>query len=254
MPDRYEISINGKTAILQTDGTEFTSRGLFSMFVWKDPDDYVEYEDNYGFTRKAQVYNQATNEERIEYAKNKNIVDNSRYSNNSEITLLRDYENRQQNLKSKIINLIFNKGDGNSGNNQIYESEEINSNEEQSILTILNSWIEDINRRENLSNYYADKVNYYSIGVVPKSKILDDKRSFYNKWNSFLVTIESPVVKKINDGKFQCNYDKKSISSNIANDKRFENKVRSILILEMIGNSLLITEEKDETIYYKNKN
>ena len=33
------------------------------MFVWKDPDDYVEYEDNYGFTRKAQVYNQATNEE-----------------------------------------------------------------------------------------------------------------------------------------------------------------------------------------------
>ena len=129
--------------------------------------------------------------------------------------------------------------------------EENSTNVENRVLAILNSWIFDINNRNNIKKYYSENVNYYSWGIVSKSRLMTDKNSFYSMWDSFLITIENPEVRKISENIYNITYEKKASCSNNKTGKKYETKVKSILGLKRDGSNWLISEEIDELIYYK---
>lgn len=131
-----------------------------------------------------------------------------------------------------------------------------NSAEESSLIKAqLKNWITAINNRNyDFINYYAPIVNYYSWEKVSKDKVTGDKRNFFNNWDSFYLTISEPETEKFSDDKYLCKYDKTINSSNKENGKVYEAKVRSKLIFQRLQNNWLITDEDDETVYYKNKN
>lgn len=131
-----------------------------------------------------------------------------------------------------------------------------NSPDESSLIKVqLKNWISDINNRNyDFINYYAPYVNYYSWRNASKDKVTGDKRDFFNNWDSFYLTISEPEIEKLGEDKYLCTYDKTINSSNQTNGKVYEAKVRSKLIFQIIQNNWLITDEDDETVYYKNKN
>ena len=131
-----------------------------------------------------------------------------------------------------------------------------NSSDESSLIKAqLKNWINAINNRNyDFINYYAPYVNYYSWRNASKDKVTGDKRDFFNNWDSFYLTISEPEIEKFSEDKYLCTYDKTINSSNQTNGKVYEAKVRSKLIFQRQQNNWLITDEDDETVYYKNKN
>lgn len=119
----------------------------------------------------------------------------------------------------------------------------------------IKNWINDINNRNyDFINFYSPYVNYYSWGNTSKERVIGDKRNFFNNWDSFYLTISEPNIEKISDDKYLCAFDKTINSSNQENGKVYEAKVSSKLIFQKLQNNWLITDEVDETVYYKNKN
>ena len=136
---------------------------------------------------------------------------------------------------------------------------ELSMNKETDVNSILmqklDSWISSLNNREqNLGNYYADNVIYYSWGATSRAKVMEDKRSFYSSWTNFKLRTENPEIIKISDSQYLCSYDKLVNSSNNINGKEYEAKLRSKLVFEKDNSGWLISEETDEKVYFKNKN
>jgi len=136
---------------------------------------------------------------------------------------------------------------------------ELSMNKETDVNSILiqklDSWISSLNNREqNLENYYADNVIYYSWGATSRAKVMEDKRSFYSSWTNFKLRTENPEIIKISDSQYLCSYDKLVNSSNNINGKEYEPKVRSKLVFEKDNSGWLISEETDEKVYFKIKN
>ncbi|MBE2219105.1 MAG: hypothetical protein IAE90_12925 [Ignavibacteria bacterium] len=131
----------------------------------------------------------------------------------------------------------------------------INTDKPAEIEAKLREWIEALNSRSSdLGQYYADNVKYYGWGNSSRSRLLGDKRKFFDSWSYFKLTIEEPSITMISDSKFECIYDKVIESSDVSNGKVYEAKVQSRAVFEKFGNKWLITEESDPTVYYKNKN
>jgi hypothetical protein len=141
--------------------------------------------------------------------------------------------------------------------NKISQNKDSKNNTSESSLIKVNltDWIQALNNRNpDLSKFYSDNVIYYSWGSTSRSKLLADKRQFFDSWSSFNLEIEEPLINVLNENKYECVYDKTITSSNISNGKVYDAKVQSRLVFEKFGERWLITEESDPVLYYKNKN
>ncbi|HEX2787555.1 MAG TPA: hypothetical protein VHP32_06580 [Ignavibacteria bacterium] len=260
--DRYEISFGyGANHILETTNTEYTSRGLFSKRVWKDTDDYVEYEDNYGFTKKAYVYIEATKDEIQEYNERSKKLNNLRnqlyslddeyYLNKGKIEILKSQIKRNiEQFEADVIPTAINDSTmrGMSYMNGDTSDKDI-------VKNIITEWIQATNNKEPAINkFYANNVSYYSWGNVSKNKLMSDKKDFFKKWNYIKLNISNINCSQINIDEYNCKYDKEFDCKNYSNGKEYNGKVASILTFKKIDNNWFIIKETDEKTYFIDKN
>lgn len=258
---RYEISFGyGANHILETTNTEYTSRGLFSKRVWKDKDDYVEYEDNYGFTKKAYVYVEASKDEIEEYNERSKKLDNLRtqlyslddeyYLNKDKIETLKSQIKRNlEQFEADVIPTMINDSISVIGGNVN------NTTTDNSIKSIITEWIQATNNKEpNIDKYYADKVNYYSWGNVSKAKLMSDKKDFFKRWDYIKLSISNINCSQINIDECNCNYDKEFDCKNYTNGRHYNGKISSIITFKKIDGRWLIIKEVDGKTYFADKN
>jgi len=156
---------------------------------------------------------------------------------------------------SSVLKVTTNSNKNIDSNTSTIKGNVQNSEETREIRSKLHDWIQALNSRSsNLGNFYSDYVIYYGWGSSSRSKLLTDKRNFFNTWSSFNLSIEEPSINKINEYKYECIYDKTINSSSVSSGKVYDAKVQSRLVFEKINNQWLITEESDPIVYYKNKN
>lgn len=138
---------------------------------------------------------------------------------------------------------------------QLRENKLTNSGNKESLINDkFYDWLNAIQNNTELSKYYADYVNYYSTGYIPLSKVLADKRKFYEKWDKRRFDADKISVSFIGDDKYRIIYDKSFECENTKEETFYNGKVRSVLVFTNIHNEMLINEEYDESIYYSNKN
>ena len=133
------------------------------------------------------------------------------------------------------------------------ETESYDTDESQEIKMILNNWLNDTNGKSyNIGKYYASRLNYYTWKNTSKSKAMNDKKQFFNKWDYIDISENNLSVKKINDYKYQCIFDKTFKVEDIYGNKQ-EGMVQSKIVFEKEDSEWLITNETDIKTYYLDK-
>lgn len=119
-----------------------------------------------------------------------------------------------------------------------------NENEliEKNITNLVYDWKMTTISKGDLTNFYAEKVNYYTWKLADKSKVLSDKKDFYKKWNKINIEIDDLQITNEQD-KIICSYIK---TYSVSNEKDSQNgTIRSRLIFKKFNSKFLIVEEKD---------
>ena len=119
------------------------------------------------------------------------------------------------------------------------------------IKDLFTAWIADTQAEDaDLSKYYADILDFYSIKQCTKMRAMSEKRKMYVKYSNLSLTIENLELIKIADGEYSCTYDKTFSCINRATNRPYTGKVKSIARFRKINNNWLLIDEEDERVYY----
>lgn len=269
----YEIDVYGKRALLIALKTEFTTKGYFNLPVKKLMDMPVKIKEEYGgFDQNWPVFIEIDpKEEQANLQNIATILDESKkklyeledqlQENNSAL------KNKIEHSKAILVTAYFDQGQNASSassNGEIITDKvpkmvtQSSANDSQTadqieVQLLFNKWIEEIrNPKSDLSIYYSDYLNYYKIANCPKSRLIQEKKQFWAKYDKLSLEISNVVSHKIGTDSWQYDYDKLFTASNVGNDKKYSGKVKSIVIFQKVDKKWVITTEKDEKTYYTN--
>ena len=107
---------------------------------------------------------------------------------------------------------------------------------------------------EGLLTFYADRVDYFGIGVVTKNKIRKDKRYYYKRWPSIDYELVGDIqfLGSPDDTTFGVVFDLKFL---VKDSRRWiSGKARNTLRLREQGGSLVIVDEKQKVLHREKGN
>ncbi len=123
------------------------------------------------------------------------------------------------------------------------------------IVSFLDRWLDaTINKDRNIGRFYGDKVDYYNWGQSPVSKVLGDKFSNFKKWDKVDLRYENLEIESVADNVYTVTFDKYFETENFAKNQTYSGKVKSRVKLMSHLDDFKVICEKDDRVYYTNKN
>jgi serine/threonine protein kinase len=166
------------------------------------------------------------------------------------------YNNADKNINSETLSQ--NSGNSlNDGINTRQDNKKQNFTKEQTNKSqeLINAWINDINNKNiDFQKYYSERVSYYKFGNVSLSKIIKDKNEFFDKWDNIEMSADQFSSNVISNDEIVVTFDKYFNVDNYSNNRNYNGKVKSRLVLKNIDGVLKIISESDDRAYYTNKN
>jgi len=119
----------------------------------------------------------------------------------------------------------------------------------------INEWIYSLNKKSStVIDYYSDKVNYYKAGKISTLNVFQDKISFFNKWNKIEIFADEFSFIQLSFDEIEVSFDKYFDVDNYSNNKSYDGKVKSRVVLKYFKGEIKIISETDDFTYYSNKN